>query len=254
MLKKRLIAVILVRDGRVVQSVKFKHTNVIHYDAIHAIESFNRWAVDEIVILNVSKTKESQEEFLKIIQKISTECFVPLAAGGWIDHLNYGKLLLKSGADKLVVNTQLYHNPKLIKQLIAKFGSQCIVASIDAKKDDDGNEKVMINRGGYNTGKDVLEWVKEVEQIGVGEIILNSMDHDGNRKGYNIPLIKKSVEAVNIPVIAMGGVLTWDHMIQGVLETDAAAIAAANIFHYTEHSTKKAKRALLNKNLNFRKL
>ena len=254
MLKKRLIAVILVRDGRVVQSVKFKHTNVIHYDAIHAIESFNRWAVDEIVILNVSKTKESQEEFLKIIQKISTECFVPLAAGGWIDHLNYGKLLLKSGADKLVVNTQLYHNPKLIKQLIAKFGSQCIVASIDAKKDDDGNEKVMINRGGYNTGKDVLEWVKEVEQIGVGEIFLNSMDHDGNRKGYNIPLIKKSVEAVNIPVIAMGGVLTWDHMIQGVLETDAAAIAAANIFHYTEHSTKKAKRALLNKNLNFRKL
>lgn len=254
MLKKRLIAVILVRDGRVVQSVKFKHTNVIHYDAIHAIESFNRWAIDEIVILNVSKTKESQEEFLKIIQKISTECFVPLAAGGWINHLNYGKLLLKSGADKLVVNTQLYHNPELIKQLIAKFGSQCIVASIDAKKDEEGNEKVMINRGQDNTGKDVLEWVKEVEQIGVGEIFLNSMDHDGNRKGYNIPLIKKSVEAVNIPVIAMGGVLTWNHMIQGVLETDAAAVAAANIFHYTEHSTKKAKRALLNKNLNFRKL
>ena len=254
MLKKRLIAVILVRDGRVVQSVKFKHTNVIHYDAIHAIESFNRWAIDEIVILNVSKAKESQEEFLKIIQKISTECFVPLAAGGWIDHLNYGKLLLKSGADKLVVNTQLYHNPELIKQLIVKFGSQCIVASIDAKKDEDGNEKVMINRGQDNTGKDVLEWVKEVEQIGVGEIFLNSMDHDGNRKGYNIPLIKKSVEAVNIPVIAMGGVLTWNHMIQGVLETDAAAVAAANIFHYTEHSTKKAKRALLNKNLNFRKL
>ena len=254
MLKKRLIAVILVRDGRVVQSVKFKHTNVIHYDSIHAIESFNRWAIDEIVILNVSKTKDSQEEFLKIIQKISTECFVPLAAGGWIDHLNYGKLLLKSGADKLVVNTQLYHNPELIKQLIAKFGSQCIVASIDAKKDEDGNEKVMINRGQDNTGKDVLEWVKEIEQIGVGEIFLNSMDHDGNRKGYNIPLIKKSVEAVNIPVIAMGGVLTWNHMIQGVLETDAAAVAAANIFHYTEHSTKKAKRALLNKNLNFRKL
>ena len=204
--------------------------------------------------MNVSKTKESQEEFLKIIQKISTECFVPLAAGGWIDHLNYGKLLLKSGADKLVVNTQLYHNPELIKQLIVKFGSQCIVASIDAKKDEDGNEKVMINRGQDNTGKDVLEWVKEVEQIGVGEIFLNSMDHDGNRKGYNIPLIKKSVEAVNIPVIAMGGVLTWNHMIQGVLETDAAAVAAANIFHYTEHSTKKAKRALLNKNLNFRKL
>lgn len=254
MLKKRLIAVILVRDGRVVQSVKFKHTNVIHYDAIHAIESFNRWAIDEIIILNVSKSKESQENFLSIIQKISKECFVPLSAGGWIDSLDYGKILLKSGADKLVVNTELFNNPKLIKQLISKFGSQCIVASIDAKKDNDGNEKVMINRGQVNTGKDVLNWVEEVEQIGVGEIFLNSIDHDGNRKGYNIPLIKKSVKAVNIPLIAMGGVLTWDHMIQGILETDASAVAAANIFHYTEHSSKKAKRALLNNNLNFRKL
>ena len=254
MLKKRLIAVILVRDGRVVQSVKFKHTNVIHYDAIHAIESFNRWAVDEIIILNVSKLKDSQEEFLSVIKKISTECFVPLSAGGWIDSLDYGKILLKSGADKLVVNTQLYNNPQLIKQLISKFGSQCIVASIDSKKDKDGNEKVMINRGQDNTGKDVLQWVEEVEQIGVGEIFLNSIDHDGNRKGYNIPLIKESVKAVNIPVIAMGGVLTWGHMIQGILETDAAAVAAASIFHYTEHSTKKAKRALLNNNLNFRKL
>ena len=137
MLKKRLIAVILVRDGRVVQSVKFKHTNVIHYDANHAIESFNRWAVDEIIILNVSKLKDSQEEFLSVIKKISTECFVPLSAGGWIDSLDYGKILLKSGADKLVVNTQLYNNPQLIKQLISKFGSQCIVASIDSKKDKD---------------------------------------------------------------------------------------------------------------------
>lgn len=254
MLKKRLIAVVLVRDGRVVQSVKFKHTNVIHYDAIHAIESFNRWAIDEIILLNVSKTKDSQEGFLNIVEKISKECFVPLAVGGWIDNLNYGKQLLKRGADKLVLNTQLYQNRQLVKKLISKFGSQCIIASIDAKKDDDGNEKVMINRGEKETDKKVLEWVKEVEQLCVGEIFLNSIDHDGNRKGYNIPLIKKAVEAVNIPVIAMGGVLTWNHMIQGVIETDAAAVAAANIFHYTEHSTKKAKRALINKNLNFRKL
>lgn len=254
MLKKRLIAVVLVRDGRVVQSVKFKHTNVIHYDAIHAIESFNRWAIDEIILLNVSKKKDSQEGFLNIVEKISKECFVPLAVGGWIDNLNYGKLLLKRGADKLVLNTQLYQNRQLVKELITKFGSQCIIASIDAKKDVDGNEKVIINRGEKETEKKVLEWVKEVEQLCVGEIFLNSIDHDGNRKGYNIPLIKKVVEAVNIPVIAMGGVLTWNHMIQGVIETDAAAVAAANIFHYTEHSTKKAKRALINKNLNFRKL
>ena len=140
----------------------------------------------------------------------------------------------------------------MIKQLIAKFGSQCIVASIDAKKDEDGNEKVMINRGQDNTGKDVLEWVKEVEQIGVGEIFLNSMDHDGNRKGYNI-VNQEIGRGGNIPVIAMGGSIDVEPHDPGGIG-NRCSILAANIFHYTEHSTKKAKRALLNKNLNFRKL
>lgn len=254
MLKKRLIAVILVRDGRVVQSVKFKHTNVIHYDAIHAIESFNRWAIDEIVVLNVSKSIESQKPFLSVIENISKECFVPMSVGGWIDSVAYGKELLSLGADKLTINTQAYESPKLIEDLASKFGSQCVVVSMDSKTDDQGVERLVIDRGSRMTPQSTVAWAKKVQEFGAGEIFLNSIDHDGNRKGYHLSLIKEVVEAVSIPVIAMGGVLTWNHLIQGVEHTDASAVAAANIFHYTEHSTKKAKRALLNKKLNFRNL
>ncbi len=254
MLKKRLIAVILIRDGRVVQSVQFKHTNVIHYDAVHAIESFNRWAIDEIIVLNVSKSLDSQNQFLKIIETISEECFVPLTAGGWVTTIEYGRDLLSAGADKLVTNTHAFNYPTFISQLSEKFGSQCIVVSVDSKKNNKENEKVVIERGTKITEYNTIDWIKKCEIHGAGEIFLNSIEHDGNRRGYNLSLIKDAVKNVSIPVIAMGGVLTWDHLIDGVIETDASAVAAANIFHYTEHSTRKAKKALLNKNLNFREL
>ena len=254
MLKNRLIAVILIRDGQVVQSVKFKHTNVIHYDAVHAIESFNRWSIDEIIALNVSKSKSSQKQFLEVIKSISKECFVPLTVGGWIDSVDYGSELLSSGGDKLTVNTYAFKNPNFISQLSKKFGSQCVVVSVDSKKGLFQEEKIVINRGKEVTEMNTLDWVRKCEKLGAGEIFLNSIDHDGNRKGYNLPLIKNVVEALSIPVIAMGGVLSWDHLIEGIEKTKASAVAAANIFHYTEHSTKKAKKALLNKNLNFRKL
>lgn len=254
MLKKRLIAVILIRDGRVVQSVKFKHTNVIHYDAIHAIESFNRWAIDEIVVLNVSKSNSSKDDFAETIKSISKECFVPLTVGGWVDSVEYAGKLLSSGGDKLTINTHAVNNPKFITELSKKFGSQCVVVSVDSKQNEFGEEKVVINRGSEFTALDTLKWIKNCEELGAGELFLNSVDHDGNRKGYNISLIKNAVDLITIPVIAMGGVLTWEHFIEGVKKTDASAVAAANIFHYTEHSTKKAKKALLNEKLNFRNL
>ena len=182
MLKKRLIAVILVRDGQVVQSIKFKHTNVIHYDPIHAIESFNRWAVDEIVLLNVSKSKESRNEFINIVKNISTECFVPLTAGGWVDSLDYASNLISNGADKILLNTKAFEEPKLITKLSEKFGKQCIVVSIDSKKDEFNEEYVSINRGGNITSKKTIQWAKEAEKHGCGELFINSIDHDGNRK------------------------------------------------------------------------
>jgi cyclase len=253
MLKNRLIAVILIRDGQVVQSVKFKHTNAIHYDPIHAIYSFNRWAVDEIVVLNVSKNESSIDAFIETVERISSECFVPLAAGGWLRDVETGRKLLSKGADKLVVNTEAFRRPEYITELSKRFGNQCVVVSIDAKRGEDGKEYVCIHRGEELTDRLAVDWAKEAESRGAGELFVNSIDHDGNRQGYNIELIKSITSRASIPVIAMGGVLTWNHLSEGISKAGANAVAAANIFHYTEHSTKKAKKHLLSEGFKFRK-
>ncbi len=240
MLKKRLIAVLILRDGQVVQSVRFKHTNVIHSNAIHAIECFNKWAVDEIVILNVSRDAASREQFAEVVGNISSECFVPLTAGGWITDMEYAGQLLRSGADKLCINTAFLDDPELVKALSLRYGRQCIVASMDVKADEAG-VRVMVDRGSRDTGSDPVAWAQRAAELGAGEIFFNSIDHDGNRKGYHLDVLKQVCSAVDVPVIAFGGVFQWQDLVDGI-HAGAAAVAAANIFHYTEHSTKKAKR------------
>ncbi len=254
MLKNRLIAVILIRDGQVVQSVKFKHTNVIHYDPIHAIESFNLWAIDEIVVLNVGRTEESKQDYVRTINAISEKCFVPMTAGGWITDLDYAKEVLANGADKIVVNTFAFLHPEFIDQLAQKLGSQCVIVSIDSKRSENGDECVAIDRGRRVTERSTVQWARQAEKMGAGELFINSIDFDGNRNGYNLPLIKAVAEEVSIPVISMGGVLKWEHLEEGVTVAGADAVAAANIFHYTEHSTKKAKKYLLEKGFKFRSI
>ncbi|MBM3152737.1 MAG: hypothetical protein FJZ96_11155, partial [Chloroflexi bacterium] len=184
MLKKRLIAVLILRDGQVVQSVRFKHTNVIHYDPVHAVECFNKWAVDEIVMLNVSPSPDSRQGFLEAVGRISVECFVPLSAGGWITDLDYARALLGNGADKLVVNTLLDDAPDRVTALSRRFGRQCIVASMDVKRDATGGIQAMVDRGQRGTGQDPVSWARRAEELGAGEIFFNSLDHDGARKGY----------------------------------------------------------------------
>lgn len=251
MVKHRLIAVVIVRDGRVVQSVKFKHTNVIHYDAIHAIETFNQWSVDEIVLLNVSKTPESKDEFKRILSEVSKSCFVPLSVGGWINEYQYACDLIKSGADKLVLNTAFYSDIELTKALIKKFGSQCIVASIDFDYVDDA-KKVFVNRGEDCIDASPLDWASKLEEVGAGEIFLNCISRDGARKGYDLEMIRDLSESLTIPIIAFGGVLRWKHLLDGI-NAGADAVAAANIFHYTEHAAKRAKQYLFEKDINIRK-
>lgn len=243
MLKKRLIAVLIVNNGQVVQSVRFKHTNAIHYDAVHAIECFNKWAIDEIIILNVALTPESRDKFADIIYRISRECFVPLTAGGWITDDGYADTLLRSGADKLVLNTAFADDPALVRRISGRFGRQCIVGSMDAMQRENGMTTVRVDRGRKDTGMDPIRWACFMVENGAGEIFFNSMDHDGARKGYNLPVLSGICDAVTVPVIAFGGVFTWDHLVEG-LTAGAGAVAAANIFHYTEHSTRKAKRHL----------
>lgn len=240
MLKKRLVAVIILRDGQVVQSVRFKHTNVIHYDAVHAIEAFNKWAVDEIVLLNVSRSSESRQQFADTVFRISTNCFVPLSVGGWITSDEYAQLLLRSGADKLVLNTVLADDPELVERLAKRYGRQCIVASIDVRRDATEKVRVAVDRGARVIDVDPVDWARRAIDLGAGEILFNSVDHDGARRGYDIVTLKAICESVAVPVIGFGGVFTWDDLVRGI-HAGAAAVAAANIFHYTEHSTRKAK-------------
>lgn len=241
MLKHRLIAVIILRDGQVVQSVKFKHTNVIHYDAIHAIESFNRWCVDEIAFINVSPNRASQDRFKEIVTYVSSACFVPLSVGGWIDSYDYGADLLTSGADKIILNTAFHSDAPMVRKLSRDFGAQAITASLDVKADEESVPRVFVDRAKINTGISPAQWAQQCQDTGAGEIFFNSVEFDGARKGYDLENLKAVCSSVSIPVIAFGGAFRWPDFIAG-FTAGADAVAAANIFHYTEHSTKHAKR------------
>ena len=240
MLKKRLIAILILRNGQVVQSVRFKHTNVIHYDPQHAIEAFNKWAVDEIGIINVTREADSRDGFAEAVARISRHCFVPLTVGGWITDEEYASSLLRSGADKLIVNTALASDPQLVTALSLRFGRQCIVASIDVRRTECGRSTVHVDRGRQDTGEDPEAWASRACELGAGEILLNSIDFDGARQGYDLETLRRVCCSVDVPLVAFGGVFTWQHLVDGIA-AGADAVAAANIFHYSEHATRKAK-------------
>ena len=242
MLKKRLIPVLILRDGLVVQSIQFKHTNVIHWKPVTAVDFFNRWAVDEIAVLDVSRNQKQRDKFYDVVLGLSKKCFVPLTVGGRVDSVDEVRKLLRLGADKVTINTEAVRRPQLIKECAEVFGSQCIVISIDVKDHGEGKYEAYIDRGSEPTGLSPFDWARQAQEMGAGEIFLNCIDRDGFRQGYDLVLLRGVVDAVDIPVIAMGGVFTWQHLVDGVIEGGADAVAAANIFHYTEHSTKKAKR------------
>jgi imidazole glycerol-phosphate synthase subunit HisF len=244
MVKKRMIAVLIIRHGQVVQSVKFKHTNVIHYDPIHAVDCFSQWDIDELAILNVSRNAESAADFASVLARISAKCFVPISAGGWVTSDGYARELLNSGADKICVNTLFRTDPQLAERLARKYGSQCIVGSLDVKRSEDGVVSAWVDRGRVRVDKSPVEWAQHLESCGAGEILFNSIDHDGSRGGYNLPVLRDVVAAVDVPVIAFGGVFDWHHLGEG-LDAGAEAVAVANKLHYIEHSARKAKKYLL---------
>ncbi|MBI3087383.1 MAG: imidazole glycerol phosphate synthase subunit HisF [Candidatus Omnitrophica bacterium] len=242
MLKKRLIPVLILRDGVVVRSVSFTHTNIIHWKPATAVDFFNKWAVDEIVLLDVSRTLDQREKFYEAIEGLSKQCFVPLTAGGWVTSVDEARALLRLGADKITVNTEAVRRPAFITECATVFGSQCVVVSIDVRRATNA-WKVSINRGSEATGLHPVAWAQEAQRRGAGEIFLTSIDHEGLQQGYDLALMKAVAGAVDIPVIAFGGAFAWQHLADG-LATGVEAVAAANVFHYTEHSTKKAKEFL----------
>tara|TARA_B100000519_G_C14228688_1_gene431300 strand:+ start:176 stop:988 length:813 start_codon:yes stop_codon:yes gene_type:complete len=240
MLKNRLIPCIVIKGQMVVQSFFFKRFLPIG-DIKTAIEFFADWDVDEIIILDIDASYENRGPNTEVIRWASKECFVPLSVGGGIKTNLDIETVLRAGADKICINTSAIFNPKFITESSIKFGSQCISISMDVKVNDLGDYEVFAKNGKDKTGKKPAQWAKEVEELGAGEILLNSIDRDGSRKGYDIQLLKLVSDAVNIPVIACGGVGKVEHLSQGIIKGNCQAVSAANIFQHTEHSTILAK-------------
>lgn len=240
--KHRLIATLLVNDAVVVQTRKFKRTNMVG-NAFTAVDFFNGWAVDEIMVLDISYSNDFTERFIHIIEELSRRCFVPLSVGGKIADMSLVNRYTRAGADKVVLNTHAVKSPELINEIAEQYGSQCCVVSIDAENSAGmpSGYRVVVDNGRVPTERDVLAWAQEAVRRGAGEIMVNNIDHDGDKRGYDLSLVHLLAGSVDVPVIAMGGVGEWQHFIDGIKVGHADAVAAGNIFHYTEHSTKKAK-------------
>jgi len=242
MVKNRLVVSLLWRSGAIVQSVGFRHTNVVGDPRI-AIEFFNAWDADEIALLNVSRERPRDEAFLAAVRHVCRSCFLPLSVGGWIEDVDYARALIQNGADKLVVNTAGHRQPAFYRELAEVFGSQCIVASIDARRDPAGNYQVYVDRGRQALEQTAESAARAATRAGAGEILVTSIDRDGSLKGYDTELVERVARAVSVPTIAFGGVGRWEHLVEGVA-AGAQAVAAGNIFHFTEQSTRAAKKAL----------
>lgn len=253
MLKTRLIPCLLLKNGLLVRSEEFSFHQTVG-NPIHQVERFNAWAIDELIYIDITREGshgenrndnkvKAESNLLSIIESISRTCFMPLTFGGGIRAIDEIRLRLASGADKVTINTTAIESPEFIEEAARIFGSQAIVVSIDAKRRAPGEWEVMSRWGRDSTGLSVVEWVREAERRGAGEIFLNSVDEDGVAEGYDLPLIRAAVGATTIPVIACGGVGRFEHLVEGVA-AGASAVSAANIFHFTEHSTQRAKRVL----------
>ncbi|MFP4697620.1 MAG: imidazole glycerol phosphate synthase subunit HisF [Eubacteriales bacterium] len=244
MLTKRIIPCLDVDKGRVVKGVKF--VNLIDAgDPVEVAKIYNKSLADEIVFLDITASFEKRKTIVDVVKKTADQIFIPLTVGGGIRTIEDIKMMLRAGADKISVNSAAIKRPELINEGAKMFGSQCIVVAIDVKRNNERNSfDVYINGGRINTGKDAIEWAKEVEQRGAGEILLTSMDADGTQKGYDLELIKLVSEAVNIPVIASGGAGSMEDFKEVLTEGYADAALAASLFHFKEIDIKELKEYL----------
>ena len=250
MLKKRLIASFIVKDGILVQSIGFKKYLPIG-DPKFSIKFISNWDIDEIILLDISASSERRSVNTNYLELLSKHCFVPLTVGGGIKNITDVKKIIQKGADKVSINTNAIANPHLISEIAESFGTQSVVVSIDCKKESDGNYQVYSNSGLNPSGLTPQKWAKKVEGLGAGEILLNSIDRDGTKKGYDIDLIQEVVDNVNIPVNVCGGVGNYDDFLIGY-KAGASSAVASNIFHFIEHSSILAKAHLLRSGIDVR--
>ncbi len=251
MLKNRIIPCLDVKNGRVVKGINFVELKDAG-DPVEQAKIYSESGADEICFLDITASNENRDTLIDIVKKTAKECFVPLTVGGGVKNIKNIRDLLLAGADKVSVNTAAVKNTDFVKEASLKFGSQCIVVAIDAKKVSDNIWEIFTHGGKNKTGIDAVEFAKQVEAKGAGEILLTSMDRDGTRSGYDIELLKAITQNTNIPVIASGGVGTLDHLYDGIVKGGASAVLAASIFHYGEFKIKDAKEYLNSKNVSVR--
>ncbi|MES2176549.1 MAG: imidazole glycerol phosphate synthase cyclase subunit [Gemmatimonadota bacterium] len=250
MKKRRIIPVLLLRNGSLVQSRGFSRYQNLG-NPVAAVKRLSEWGSDELIYLDISRERQfdaqrtdlahaPRQTFLEIIGEVASVTFMPMTVGGRIRNLSDMADRLALGADKLCINTAAASTPELITQAGREFGSQCVVVSIDAKVVESGYE-VMIDGGRVPTGRDPIAWATEAQERGAGEILINSIDRDGAKTGYDLSLVSAVADAVHIPVIACGGVGEWQHFADALSETNVDAVAAANIFHYSDQSVHLAR-------------
>ena len=242
MLKIRVIPTLLWKNPGLVKGVGFDSWRRVG-TVLPAIKVYNSRDVDELIIVDISANRESRAPEEAWVRGFSPYCFVPLTVGGGISQAEQIAGLLRAGADKVSIGTAAYESPELIEKGARRFGSQCIVVSIDAKRDSPGEAVCMSHSGTRSTGREPATWAREVRDRGAGEILLTSIDRDGTMEGYDLDLIERVASAVDIPVIASGGAGNYQHMIEAV-GAGASAVAAASIFHFTEQTPAEAKKAL----------
>ena len=247
MLKNRIIPCLDVKNGRVVKGINFVDLKDAG-DPVEQAKIYSDGGADEICFLDITASNENRETIYDVVERTSKKCFVPLTVGGGVRGVEDINKLLNCGADKVSINTAAVQNPEMIIESSKKFGSQCIVVAIDAKKNDNKWE-VFTHGGRNNTNIDVTEFAKKMEDNGAGELLVTSMDRDGTQIGYDNDLMFQISSTVNIPVIASGGVGNLDHLVDGIKLGNASAVLAASIFHYGTHSINEAKQYLNSKGI-----
>lgn len=243
-LAKRIIPCLDVDNGRVVKGVKFVEIKDAG-DPVDNARRYNDEGADEITFLDITASSDNRDTMVHVVEDVASEVFIPLTVGGGIRQVSDVRRMLNAGADKVGINTAAVFNPEFVKEAADKFGSQCIVVAVDAKKVSTENElprwEIFTHGGRKGTGIDALEWVAKMDEYGAGEILLTSMDRDGTKQGFDNELTRQVADQVTIPVIASGGVGNLDHMAEGITEGHADAVLAASIFHFGEYRISEVK-------------
>ena len=249
MLAKRVIPCLDVHDGQVTRGVQFGKAEAGELrnvgDPVELALEYNEQGADEMVFFDITATAHERKTIVDVIERAGDQCFMPLTVGGGIRSIEDMNTMLKAGADKVSINSSAIANPKLISEGASKFGSQCIVVSIDAKKTGEEEWRVFTHGGRKEAGLDAIKWAKEAVKLGAGEIVLNSIDADGTKAGYDIEVTRRISENVGVPVVASGGAGNLDHMVDVLKEGKADAVLAASIFHFGEYTVGEVKEHLV---------